>query len=244
LATKWFSCIAHNVYLRQTIPAAHYKHQDDDIDDSCNDDISGAGILDFGDDISLSTKRTMLTTMAGATVGKKQRRSPGKRPHNPTNRLGVNVAIKDQQVLYATENRSLKDNRQLLMVPGFRSKTVPDAGSLAVLPLSDQLIVSTVVADQPLVPVVDDAQLPTESGGSHQQTAVVESSMSAAPFASSRGTGGEEGDDDDDDSSSYHGASIDGPEDDHSESASVYSDYNGSKAGDALLLDIDVNFSY
>ena len=43
----------------------------------------------------------------------------------------MNVALKDHQVLYATENRSLKDNRQLLMVPGFRSKKVFDANAPA-----------------------------------------------------------------------------------------------------------------
>ena len=97
------------------------------------DDLSSAGVLDFGEEIFPATKRMLLTTMAGATVGKKQRRSPGKRQHNPTNRLGVNVALKDHQVLYATENRSLKDNRRLLMVPGFRSKKSSDADAPALL---------------------------------------------------------------------------------------------------------------
>ena len=110
--------------LQAIAEVERFKNHDDDIDDFFGDDLSGTGVLDFGDVIPLSNKRTLLITMAGATVGKKQRRSPGKRPHNPTNRLGVNVAIKDQHVLYATENRSLKDNRQLLMVPGFRSKKV------------------------------------------------------------------------------------------------------------------------
>ena len=115
-----------------------YKNQGDDIDKFFDDDLSGDGILDFGDEFPLSTKRKLHTTMSGATVGKKQRRSAGKRPHNPTNRLGVNVAIKDQHVLYATENRSLKDNRRLLMVPGFRSNKVlnADAPALSVVPVN------------------------------------------------------------------------------------------------------------
>ena len=67
-----------------------------------------------------------------------QSRSADKRPHNPTNRLGVNVAIKDQHVLYATENRSLKDNRRLLMVPGMRSKKVlsADVPAVSVFPVN------------------------------------------------------------------------------------------------------------
>ena len=53
-----------------------FKNQDDDIDDFLGDNLSGAGVLDFGDDIRPAAKRTLLTTMAGATVGKQQRRSP------------------------------------------------------------------------------------------------------------------------------------------------------------------------
>ena len=190
-----------------------------------------------------------------ATVGKKQRRSPGKRPHNPTNRLGVNVAIKDQHVLFATENRSLKNNRQLLMVPRFRSKKVFDGDAPApsvfpvnvllgskpatsvdiVLPQSDHPMSSIVTA-------VVDAQLPTGGGGIHQQNADVASSMSAAPFAASRSDGGD-GDGDDDNSSSYHRASDYGTEDNHSGTSSGHSDYDGSNASDAPF-DYDVNLSY
>ena len=157
--------------------------------------------------------------MAGATVGKKQRRSPGKRQHNPTNRLGVNVALKDHQVLYATENRSLKDNRRLLMVPGFRSKKVfdADAPALPVFPVNvlvglkpaQSIDIVLPQSGHPLssiTPAVVDAQLPTGGGDIHQQNADVASSMSAAPFAASRGDGGD-GDGDDDNSSSYRRAS-------------------------------------
>ena len=189
-----------------------YKNQDDDIDDFLGDDLSSAGVLDFGEEILPATKRTLLTTMAGATVGKKQRRSPGKRQHNPTNRLGVNVALKDHQVLYATENRSLKDNRRLLMVPGFRSKKSSDADAPALLVFPGSLSLGSQPAqsldnvlpqsDHPLssiTPAVVDTQLPTGGVGIHQQNADVASSMSAAPFAVSRGDGGD-GDGDDDNS--------------------------------------------
>ena len=191
----------------------------DDIDAFFDDDLSGDGILDFGDEVSSSIKRKLHATMAGATVGKKQSRSADKRPHNPTNRLGVNVAIKDQHVLYATENRSLKDNRRLLMVPGMCSKKVlnADAPALFVFPVNVLLgskpatsfDVALPQSDHPIssiAPAVDDAQLPTGGGGNHQQNADVASSMSAAPFAASRGDGGDGGDDDDN-SSSYRKAS-------------------------------------
>ena len=188
--------------LQAIAEVERFKKQDDDIDDFCDDDLSGAGILDFGDDFPLSTRRKLLSTIAGATVGKKQRRSAGKRPHNPTNRLDVNVAIKDQHVLYATENGSLKDNRQLLMVPGFRSKKVfnADAPALSVFPVNvllgsksaTSIDIALPQSDHPMssiVPAGVDAQLPTGGGGIHQQNADVASSMSAAPFAASRGDG-------------------------------------------------------
>ena len=111
-------------------------------------------------------------------MGKKQRRSAGKRPHNPTNRLDVNVAIKDQHVLYATENRSLKDNRPLLMVPGFRSKKVfnADASAPSVFPVNvllgskpaTSIDIVLPQSDHPIssiVPAVIGAQLPTGTGG-------------------------------------------------------------------------------
>ena len=47
-----------------------------------------------------------------------------------------------------------------------------------------------------------------------------------------------------DNSSSYRKASDYGTEDNHSESSSVHSDYDGSNASDVLLADYDVNFSY
>ena len=170
--------------------------------------------------------------------------------------MGVNVAIKDHQVLYATENRSLKDNRRLLMVPGFRSKKSSDANAPALSVFPGSLSLGSQPAksfdnvlpqsDHPLssiTPAVVDTQLPTGGVGIHQQTAVVASSMSAAPFAASRNDGGD-GDGDDDNSSSYHKASDYGTEDNHSESSSVHSDYDNSKASDDPLLDTFANFSY
>ena len=94
-----------------------------------------------------------------------------------------------------------------------------------------------------ITPAVVDTQLPTGGVGIHQQNADVASSMSAAPFAASRVDGGD-GDGDDDNSSSYHKASDYGTGDNHSESSSVHSDYDGSKASDDPLFDTYVNFSY
>jgi hypothetical protein len=65
----------------------------DDIDFNSDDDFSGDGILNFDDDPSPSVKRKVHSTVAGATVGKKQIRHADKRPHQPTNGLGINVAI-------------------------------------------------------------------------------------------------------------------------------------------------------
>ena len=47
-----------------------YKNQDEDIDDFFGDDLSGTGVLDFGDDIPPSTKRSLLTTMAGPKLAR------------------------------------------------------------------------------------------------------------------------------------------------------------------------------
>jgi hypothetical protein len=125
-----------------------YKNlnEDDDIDLDLDDDFSGDGILDFDDGQSSSVKRKLHSTVAGATVGKKQIRHANKRPHQPTNRLGINVAMKDKHVIYATENRTLKENRRLLMVPGAHSKSAPNPAAAApsvfpgtVLPGLDQV---------------------------------------------------------------------------------------------------------
>ena len=189
-------------------------------------------------------------------MGKRQSRAADKRPHQPTNRLGVNVAMKDKHVIYATETRSLQDNRRLLMVPGKRSKNVlnTDSPALPVFPANvllgltpatsfDVALPQSVNPVSSLVRAVVDSQLPTGSGGIHQQNADVASSMSAAPFAAGRGDGGDGGYDDDN-SSSYRKASDYGTEDNHSGSSSVHSDYDGSNASDAPPADYDVNFSY
>ena len=217
--------------LQDIAEVERYKNQEDDIDAFFEDDLSRDGILDFGDEFSASIKRKLHT--------RKQSRSADKRPHNPTNRLGVNVAIKDQHVLYATENCSLKRSKKVLNADAPALSVFPvnvllgskPASTLdVVLPQSDHPISS-------LVPAVVDAQLPTGGGGIHA------SSMSAAPFAASRGDGGDGGDDDDN-SSSYRKASDYGTEDNHSGLSSVHSDYDGSNASDALPADYDVNFSY
>ena len=225
-----------------------YKNHDDDINAFIDDDFSGDGILDFGDEYPSSLKRQLHTTVAGTTVGKKQSRAADKRHHQPNNRLGVNVALKDKHVIYATENRSLQDNRRLLMVPGTRSKNVlnTDSPALPVFPANvllglkpatslDVELPKSANPNSSLVPAVVDSQLPTGSDGIHQQNADVASSMSAVPFAAGRGDGGDWGDDDDN-SSSYRKASDYGTEDHHS-------DYDGSNASDAPPADYDVNFS-
>jgi len=107
--------------LRDIAAVEQYKNHGDDIDAFIDEDFDDEGILDFDDEIPSSLKRQLHTTLAGATVGKKQSRAADKRQHQPTNRLGVNVVIKDKHVIYATENRSLQDNRTLLMASGTRS---------------------------------------------------------------------------------------------------------------------------
>ena len=57
-------------------------HDDDEIGPFLDDNLSEHdGILDFGDEIPSSLKRQLHTTLAGATVGKKQSRAEGKRQH-------------------------------------------------------------------------------------------------------------------------------------------------------------------
>jgi len=102
-------------------------HDEDDIDVFLDDDFSSDtdGNQDFDGGPSSSVKRKLQATVAGATVGKQQDRSSDKRQHKPTERYGINVAIKDKQVLYATQNRTLKENRRLLMEPYQPSKRAP-----------------------------------------------------------------------------------------------------------------------
>jgi hypothetical protein len=178
-------------------------------------------------------------------VGKKQSRAAGKRQHQPTNRLGVNVAIKEKHVIYATANRSLQDNRKLLMVSGAHSTHSTNAASSAqVFPvgvLSESLNGELPESGDPissLVPAVNDSQLPIGIVGIHQQNADV-----AAPFAVGLGDGGNGGDDDDS-SSSYRQTSDNGAADNHSMSSSVRSDYDNNTESANLPPDSDVNFAY
>jgi len=83
--------------------------------DAFSDDTDGNQDLD--DEATSSVKRKLQATLAGATVGKQQNRLSGKRQHRPTERFGINVAIKDTQVLYATQNRTFQENRRLLTEP-------------------------------------------------------------------------------------------------------------------------------
>jgi hypothetical protein len=80
--------------LHDIAEVERYKNmnEDDGIDHYLDDNLSGDGILDFGDEQSSSVKRKLHSTVAGATVDKKQVRHADKRPHQPTNRLGVNVS--------------------------------------------------------------------------------------------------------------------------------------------------------
>jgi hypothetical protein len=121
--------------LQAIAEVERYKKMDDgdDINSGSGDDFSGDGILDFDDEPSSSVKRKVHSTVAEATVGKKQVRHADKRPHQPTNRLGVNVALKDRHVVYATANRSFKGNIRLLTVPGAHSKSVPKPAAVALL---------------------------------------------------------------------------------------------------------------
>ena len=238
--------------LQNIATVEHFKNHSDDIstfNDNDLDEFDEDGILDFGDDIPSSLKRQLNTTLAGATVGKKQSRAAGKRQHQPTNRLGVNVAIKDKHVVYATANRSLQDNRRLLMVSGVRSTHSSNAESSAQVFLKDVLsdsldgdLPAFVDLHESLTPAVNDPQLSSGVGGIHQQNADVASSMSAPPFAVSLGNDGSGGGDDDS-SSSYRHSSTNGTEDNHSMSSSGHSDYDNN-ADSASLLDSDVNLAF
>ena len=191
-------------------------HEDDEIGPFNDDNLSEDGLLDFSDEQSSSIKRKLHATLAGATVGKKQVRHADKRQHQPTNRFGDNVAVKDRHVVYATESRSLQRNRQLLMLPGAKSTSLPTtvasvppifpanvnvmlklnptASSVSVLPASAN-DASALAAE------VDDSQLTNSVEGIHQQNAEVASSMSSAPFAAGCGGAGDGPDDNDNNSS-------------------------------------------
>jgi hypothetical protein len=239
--------------LQDIVEVERYKsmHDDDDIDPDSGDDFAGDGILNFDDDPSPSAKRKVHSTVAGATVGKQQVRNADKRQHQPTNRLGINVALKDKHVIYATTNRSLKANLRLLTEPGVHSKNVPKPVAAAppvvsgtLLSSSNQIASSTLVPPTSanlavLVPGVADQQLSNVVEGVHQHNADIASLMSAVPFASGQANGADGGDDDDS-SSSYRHASDDGMKDNSSESSSVQSNYDDTYASDAPPADYDV----
>lgn len=236
----------------------------DDIDAFLDDDFAdeGSGDVEDPDDApSFSGKRKLQTTLAGATVGK-QYRSSGKRQHKPTNRFGINVAQKDKQVLYATENRTLQRNRQLLMVPGTHSKQVsqqmsvpPSAdtrfqsdvpsvplfpthallGTLS-MPQSDVATQPSANLSAPILPTVVVPPISNIADVIRQQNKVaadVATSMSAAPFAVLNSNGGDgNGNSYDADSASVHSSSDYGSDDQNSVSPSVKSDYDDANEND------------
>jgi hypothetical protein len=179
------------------------KAQDDgdDIDDFFDDefiDESSFDVADVTDDPPLSGKRKLQATLAGATVGKQQDRSEGKRTHKPTNRFGINAEQKDKQVLFATSNRTFQQNFQLLTVPGKHSQQVPQhvpvdltlRKDVLPVPVFPTNVTLTSVAVLPLA----DPNLPTAGASSittgvddiRPQNTVVSAiafSMSASPFA-------------------------------------------------------------
>jgi hypothetical protein len=230
------------------------KAQDDgdDIDAFFDDEFIDEGsfdVADVADDLSISGKRKLQATLAGATVGKQQNRPSGKRQHKPTNRFGINAAQKDTQVLFATENRTLKQNLQLLMVPGKHSQQVPQ--HVPVLPSAD-LTLQKDVLSVPLFPtdvslssavaqpladlnpptVVVSSTTPVVDEIRQQNTvaAAIASSMSTASFASLTGNNGG-GDSKEDDngnisSSDYGTDNADGQDSVPPSDGSEYNDVN------------------
>jgi len=152
--------------------------EDDDVDVFLDDDFASDsdGNQSFDDGPSSSVKRKLQTTVAGATVGKQQDRSSDKRQHKPTERLGINVALKDEQVIYATQNRTLKENRRLLMEAYKPSTRAPKQSkvqsSADSYPPQDTLLI-------PLFPanVLVGSQPASSSDDVFQQSATLNSSL-------------------------------------------------------------------
>jgi hypothetical protein len=214
-------------------------HEDDDIDPFLEDNLSEDGILDFGDEQSSSIKRKLHTTLAGATVGKKQVRHADKRQHKPTNRFGDNVAVKDRHVIYATESRSLQRNRQLLMFPGTKSASLPNSVASVfpeLIPIESSVPVGSTSANgaSASIPEFEDSKLPN--------VVEVASSMSAPPFAAGC-EGTEDGPDDVDNIYSDSKVSDYGSDANRSGSSSVRSDYDDDDVNDAPA-DYNTNFEW
>jgi hypothetical protein len=232
-------------------------HEDDEIGPFLDDNFSGDGLLDFSDEQSSSIKRKLHTTLAGATVGKKQVRHADKRQHQPTNRFGDNVAVKDRHVVYATESRSLQRNRELLMLPGAKSTSLPTTVASvpplfpenvnAMLNLNPTASFGSVLPASAndvsvLATEVEDSQLANVVEGIHQQNAEVASSMSSAPFAVGYGEAGNDPDDSDNNSLDPN-ASDYGSNGDQSGSSSVRSDYDNDIVNNVPPL-VTMHLSY
>ena len=184
---------------------------DDDDIDMFSDSDEGGSSPTF-DEPESSVQRQIQTTVAGATIGKQQSRSAGKRPHKPTLRFGVNVAVKDKQVLYATQNRTLQQNKRMLMEPyqppARAPKRTPTSVSGDYQPPQGPLVTlfpENVLLQSPIVSSTEDVLQPSFTLDSlsplaavapltadvvdniRQHNAAVAVSMSAAPFAASRG---------------------------------------------------------
>jgi len=240
-------------------------HDDDEIGPFLDDNFSEDGLLEFSDEPSSSIKRKLHTALAGATVGKKQVRHADKRQHQPTNRFGDNAAVKDRQVVYATESRSLQRNRQLLMLPAAKSTNLPTAvasvpqlfpenvnvllnlnpaaSSVSVLPASASD--ASVLANDAsaLATELADSQFTQVVAGIHQQNAEVASAMSSAPFAAVCGGAGDNPDDSDNNSSDPKDSDY-GSDGDQSGSSSVRSDYDNDTVNNAPLVDYNTTFEW
>jgi len=190
----------------------------------------------------------------------------------PTERLGINVALKDKQVIYANQNRTLKENRRLLMEAYKPSTRAPKQSKVPspmdsyppqdtlLIPLfpanvlvgsqpassSDDVLQQSATLNSSLTPAVVVPPITTVVDDIHQQNAVVAISMSAAPFAAYSGAIGNGGDDDDD--SSTHSKTSDYGANDHESKSSLgNTDYDDSNApqvdNDAILSDFDGHHS-
>jgi hypothetical protein len=102
------------------------KQTDDRSEVSLDDEFSSIGLFEDADEISSSTKRKRLSTLAEVTVGTAQeRQDKTKRKIKPTNRFGTNVALKGRQHLYESESQTYQKNRTLLMVPTSKVPAIP-----------------------------------------------------------------------------------------------------------------------
>jgi len=244
-------------------------NNDDDIDMFFDSDDGGSSPT--FDEPESSVQRQIQATVAGATMGKQQDRSSGKRQHKPTERFGINVAVKDKQVLYATQNRTLQQNKRLLTEP-YRPPArapkhttasasgdfhPPQAPLITLFPenvlVESQLVSSTedvlqqsATLNSSRAPAIVVPPIADVVDDIHQHNAAVAVSISAAPFAAYRSAIGKDGDDDD--SSSTHSTTSDYGENGHYTRSSIgNTDEDDSIAShinnDVSLSDLDGHHS-